>query len=220
MSLNCTQRQLCTGTSISLLVQCQISIRLLSLSVTTFISWDNHLSEYIYEYMWVYITCAYKFKIKCCCWRFKDCPMVSRFYSVICIAYPWLMKAYRWNQRAICHSADTIIGTSVIIRWIVCFILFYLFFNFISGPNGSFSRKVISYKSDSSTAVALFWKLESSLQETAATQAIFKNESFQKGVMLVPKLVLSNTLLSWREKEFLNILETTKVVQPKLVWNY
>ena len=61
-----------------------------------------------------------------------------------------------------------------------------IFFNFISGSRGSFSRKVISYKSDFNTVVVLFWKLESSLQKNAATQAIFKNESFRKGVMLVP----------------------------------
>ena len=45
----------------------------------------------------------------------------------------------------------------------------------------------------------------------------FKNGSFCKGVMLAPKLVLSNTLLSWKKKEFLNALERTRITQPKLV---
>ena len=97
---------------------------------------------------------------------------------------------------------------------------FVYFLKLFSGPKDPFSRKVTSYKSDSNTVVALFWKLESSLQKAAATQAIFKNESFYKVVMLVPKLVLSNILHSWKEKEFLNALETTRIVQPELVWNY
>ena len=93
---------------------------------------------------------------------------------------------------------------------------FVYFFKLFSGPKYPFSRKVTSYESDSNTVVALFQKLESSLQKAAATQAIFKNESFYKVVMLVPKLVLSNILHSWKEKEFLNALETTRIIQPEL----
>ena len=46
--------------------------------------------------------------------------IVSKYHLVIGIAYLWLMEAYRWNQRTIRHSTDTILGSSVIIRWIVC----------------------------------------------------------------------------------------------------
>ena len=79
---------------------------------------------------------------------------------------------------------------------------------------------MISYSSDSNTVVALFGKLESILQKTVTTQAIFKNESFHKGAMLVPRLVLSNILHSWKEKEFLNALETKRIVQPKVVGTF
>ena len=122
----------------------------------------------------------------------QSSPIVSKFHSVICIAYLWLTKAYRWNPRAICHSTDTILGTSVIIRPTVY--LFYLlkwqtlffFFNFISDFKGSFSRNMISCKSDFNTIVALFWKLQDSLQMTAATQTILENESFTKVLCWYP----------------------------------
>ena len=151
MSWSCTLSQLFTATPISFFVQCQISFQLLLLL------------------------------------EVQSLPMVSKFHSVICTAYLLLMKAYRWNQRAMCHSTDTILGTSVIIRLIIY--LFYLrkwqtllfFSNFISGSKCSFSRNVISYKSDFNTAVALFWKLEPSLQKTTATQAILKKWQFSLG---------------------------------------
>ena len=54
----------------------------------------------------------------------QSLPMESKFHSVICIAYLWLMEAYRWNQRTICHTTKTILGNLVVIRWIVC--LLYL----------------------------------------------------------------------------------------------
>ena len=76
---------------------------------------------------------------------------------------------------------------------------------------------MILYKGDLNTVAALFRNLESCLEKTAATQAKFKNESFHKGVMLAPKLVLSNIFHSSKEKEFLNALETTRILQPKLV---
>ena len=100
------------------------------------------------------------------------------------------------------------------------FVIF--FFLFFSGSKCPFTRKVISYKSESKTVVVLFWKLQSSLKKDCShPSCIFlKNEKFHKGVMLVPKLVLSNILLSWKEKEFLTALKTTTIVQPKLVWNY
>ena len=92
----------------------------------------------------------------------------------------------------------------------------FMFFNFISGSKGSFSRKVISYKNDSNTVI-LKITVQSSEDCCHPNYIFFKNESFHKGVMLVSKLVLSNILLSWKEKEFLNALETTRIVQPKLV---
>ena len=122
----------------------------------------------------------------------KILPMVSTFHSVFWIGCLWFIKTNRWNQRIIYISTDI---TSVIFRWIICFIFVNGTQDFFSGSKDSLSRDVISYKSNCNTVAVLLWKLQSCLQKDCChpNYLFLKKENFDKGAIKrsVPRLVLN-----------------------------